>query len=116
MPGSHWPGADNVRHEELTSGMRRHSCEGPGEGLLRAGAPGLGDQQSQVRAGSDQRAIDLTLLDPGRRAGLALVTAEAESPRDGAVYGVLDPTGYGSGTDDADGKVMRCRLMESAEG
>ena len=72
--------------------------------------------QSQVRAGSDQRAVDLTLRNPGRCAGLAVVAPEAESPGDGAVQGVLDLAGYRSGTNDADRKVMRGRLMESAEG
>ena len=110
------PGRDNVRHYELTSGPCRHGREGPAEGLLRAGAPGLCDKQSQVRAGRDQRAIDLTLRDPGRCAGFAGVATETESPRGGAVQGVLDVAGYRGGADDADRKVMRCRLMESAEG
>ena len=100
----------------MASGPRRHGREGPAEGLLGAGAPGLGDKQSQVRPGNDQRAIDLTLRDPGRGAGLAGVTAEPESPRGGAVQGVLDLAGYRCRTDDADGKVVRCRPMESAEG
>lgn len=52
------------------SGIRRR--EGPADGLLWAGSPSLCDKQSQVRAGSDQRAIDLALRDPGRCAGLAV--------------------------------------------
>ena len=70
---------------EVTSRPRSQGSEGLGEDLSRGGAPGLRDKQSQVLPGSDQRAVNLTLRDPGDGVGLAVVAAQTERPRGRAV-------------------------------
>lgn len=97
------------------AGPGGQDAERAGQGLGRAGAAGLGDQQPQARRGSDHGAVDLAVRDRDPREGGASVDVQVEFARCPAAEGVLDLPGDGRGRDDADGQVVRGRRVERAE-